>query len=114
MTPPTAPRPFVEALLDAATLSGVSPAAIVEEALYMTPDGYVLRADIPSEPLPPLPPHLLPILDDMAASFGFTREGLLLEMSSYLHKAAASLIAHDEERARAVREAGRRALSIRR
>lgn len=103
----TVPAPFAEALSEASALSGVGAAEVFEEALLMVPDGYLLRADIPTTTVP-LPDHLLPILDDMAASFGFTREGLLLEMSRFLHKAAASLIAHDEERARAVREAGRR------
>lgn len=104
-----APQSFLDALAEASALSGVPPADIVEEALYMTPDGYILRADVPvaEESDGAIPAHLLPILDDMAASFGFTRQGLLLEMSRYIHKAAAALIAHDEERARAVREAGR-------
>lgn len=105
MTP--APAAFLTALEDAARLSGATPSAIFAEALLMVPDGYLLRADPPLEPCPHIPPALLPVLDDMARSFGFTREGLLLEMSGFLHKAAAALIAHDEERARAVREAGR-------
>ncbi|MEK9725637.1 MAG: hypothetical protein VW405_19450 [Rhodospirillaceae bacterium] len=97
------PEQFAKAISHASEISGVSISDIFEEALLMTPDGYILREVAGTSEIANIPPALLPILDDMALSFGFTRDGLLLEMAKYVHKAAAARIAHDEEKARYVR-----------
>lgn len=100
------PGIFAANCLAAAAKAGVSPEAVFRECLYMTPDGFLLN-EVPIADAKlvdfDIPAELVPVLEDMAAAFGFTVPGLVLTMSKYTFRAAGSLVAENEELARECR-----------
>lgn len=110
------PPKFADQIRAAASMAGVSPVDVARETLFMAPDAFLIRyremaaEGVDGDDL--IPPELEPVLDGMAADFGMSREGLLVEMAGWAFRAASTLVAENVDLARELRKAHKEAQKI--